>query len=232
MVQKHFIVIDEQDQIETITRIAGTLRRDGIELVHQYTNPTDHQERDSEGNPTMNRDGLKKAINDIPFFRRAEVIACDFNLVLDLDGFEVITMIRDLGYSIKRQIILYSADIDGVVTRIIEKIQQLHDNIQEQKKLLVALSHANIEFIGRDGYEQEVITKIKREPDFSLSTELTNWLHKFSNEKFISFFPPYDEKTLGEIADEIEQSTHNSKQFQKEIIEHLLSKLMNLDELE
>lgn len=48
--------------------------------------------------------------------------------------------------------------------------------------------------------------------------------------KFMSCYPTFIGKTLGEIAEEIEKSTHHGEGFQSELIEQTVAYLVDISE--
>jgi len=232
MLKKHLILIDDQNQKATLKQLSKKLKRDEIELIHEHINPTtsefmifnpitDKQEPDKQK--------IINKIESISYFLWADTIALDYNLITGhLNGFDLAIEIRKLGYKKKKQIILYSSGINDAIDSIL-KVDKKIDKI----KMIKWLVEGNIKFATRGSdFTSVVIEHIKAQPKFDFDEEFTAWLHKYSSDKFINCFPAYDEKTLGEIAKEIEQDTPQSQQFRKVMTEQLFSILLKINELD
>ena len=124
MEDKHCILIDERDQSSTLKAIHRILRDDhGINFIYEQINPSDSmfQSLDEESEtPKIDLEKIKQGILSIPYFRRTNTIAIDYNLVEDeLNGFQVASIIRQLGYKANKEILLYSAGIENAIDSIL-----------------------------------------------------------------------------------------------------------------
>ena len=229
MERKYLILIDEQSQEDTLKSIKKSLKNDGIDLIYKELNPVNSLKRAGDGNLYFNEVDFKKSLEDIDFFKFADKILCDYNLIADVvTGYDIIKLIRELGYNKNKQIILYSAEIGGVIKSILLS----DDNFEKQKEALVKLVGNNIDFINRPGYDQEVIKAIKKNPEFDFESELIKWFHNRNNDTFNYLFPKYQGKSFGEIAFELESKTSDSIQFKKDLIEQIIAYLVTINELE
>ncbi|HRA73263.1 MAG TPA: hypothetical protein PLB11_10635 [Flavobacterium sp.] len=229
MIQKHLILIDEQPQATTLEKIKNILKKDGIELIYKEINPVSYQKRDASGNLDFDTENFKKAIIEIEYFKTSGLILCDYNLIAEVvNGYDVIKIIRELNYNNSKKIFLYSAKIEGVISDILTK----ETDFEKQKESLAKLIDYNIEFIKRDGYDQEVIKHIKKELEFDFETELIRWFHKRNHDTFNYLFPKYEGKSFGAIAIELESKNPISVEFKKELIEQIISYLSNLNDLQ
>lgn len=229
MERKYLILIDEQSQDYTLKSIKKSLKNDGIDLIYKELNPVNSLKRAGDGKLYFNEVDFKKILEDIEFFKFADKILCDYNLIADVvTGYDIIKIIRELGYNKNKQIILYSAEIGGVIKSILLS----DDNFEKQKEALVNLVENNIDFINRPGYDQEVIKAIKKNPEFDFESELIKWFHNRNNDTFNYLFPKYQGKSFGEIAIELESKSTDSIQFKKDLIEQIIAYLVTINELE
>ncbi len=227
MIQKYIIVVDEQSQTIVLDKIKDTLKNDGFELIYQELNPTNYTKRDNE-DTHFDKQAFSNALINIKYFKMADMILCDYNLIADVvNGYEIIKIIRELKYKQKTKVILYSAQIDGVITDILKT----DNDFEKQKEKLVALMSYNIEFIKRDGFDKEVYETIREEANFDFETELITWFHKREKDTFNYLFPKYQGKTFGEIAEELENDTYDSNQFKKELAEQIIAYLSEINGL-
>jgi hypothetical protein len=227
MIQKYLIVIDEQSQTDTIESIKSILNSDGINLITQEFNPLHFQSRDIDGNPNFDEQKFKESVINLEYFKATDCIACDYNLIPNCDGFRIIQILRDLGYTHKKKIILYSAQIEEVIGEILQN----STDFEAQKKDLIDLIESNIEFVKRNGYDQEVIKMIKKVPDFDFEIELQKWFYSRENDTFNYLFPKYEGKLFKEIAIEIEKNTTQSVEFKRELTEQIISYLSSINGL-
>ena len=228
MIQKYLILVDEKPQLDTLTNIKNILRNDGIDLIYQEFNPTNYQLRLSSGNIGFDKDKFIQDLSNLQYFKSLDSIVCDYNLIKDvINGFEIIKIIKEINSSYKKQIILYSAQIEEVISDIL-----IGNTFEEQKNSLKALLNCNIEFIKRDGYDQEVIKNIKKEKEFDFEEELIRWFYKRDKDIFNYLFPKYKGKNFGEIAMELESKTPDSIYFKEELIEQIVAYLSIINDLE
>lgn len=232
MEDKHCILIDERDQSSTLKSINRILREEhGINFIYEQINPSDSkfQSLDEESEtPMIDLEKIKEEILSIPYFRRSDTIAIDYNLVEnELNGFQVASLIRKLGYKTNKEILLYSAGIEGAIDSILK-----NGDLNEKKVKITELVNGNINFIKKDDYQDEIIRHIRKGPSFNFDIELTNWLYKFENNQFKNIFPPYENLPLGKIAREIESNTSQSQEFRKILVEQTFSVLIQINELD
>ncbi len=136
MENRYLILIDEQNQDTTLQRLKDTLHIDGFNLVFEQVNPQmpEFQER-KDGDVTISIDKIIQKISNIPFFKYADTIACDYNLVPDINGFDIICKIRELNYKLNKKVILYSAGIEAVISEIIFQKNEVEYKKDQLKKL-------------------------------------------------------------------------------------------------
>lgn len=229
MIQKHLILVDEKEQKETLKSIKSTLKNDGFELIYTELNPMNFQIRDEFGNIDFDVESFKSKLCSIEYFKSADVILCDYNLISGVvNGYDIIKIIRELKYNNKKKIILYSAEIGEAISNILKT----NSDFERTKEDLITFINCNIEFIKRNGYDQEVIKNIRKEPEFDFETELVKWFYKRDKDVFNYLFPKYKGKFFVEIAKELEDKTPTSLAFKKELIEQIIAYLSTINGLE
>lgn len=225
MIQKHLILIDDNSQSVSLKRIKEILKTDGIELIYKEFNPKDYQKREG-GDLLFNRDALKESLLDLPYFNYLDSIVCDYNLIEKvINGFEIVKIIKEINPYYKKQIILYSADINTVIKNIIDKNDDVVNNLEQ-------LTKYNIQFIQKTGYDQDVIKHIKKEKPFNFEDELIRWFYSRKDDEFNYLFPKYKKKRFEEIAKSIELETTESIEFKKDLIEQIISYLSTINNLD
>lgn len=173
MVDKYLILIDEQNQDTTISSLKNVLRNDGINLIYEQINPQlpEFQVR-VNGDITISIEKIKQKINNIPFFKYADTIACDYNLVPEINGFDIICIIRDLNYKLNKKIILYSAGIEEVISEIVFQ----KGSIEYQKEKLKQIFISNKKMI-KDKIDTD-IDGIIRGLDINIDTNFEQQIKK------------------------------------------------------
>lgn len=221
MIQKFLILVDEQPQSSVLRNIEAILKNDGIELVYKEFNPINYQKREN-GEILFDAESFKADLCGLPYFTRLDSIVCDYNLIAGIiDGFQIIKIIKSINPNYKKQVILYSAQIESVIEDIIRT-----DDFEKQKENLKSLIECNIDFRKRDNdYVQELIKHIKKEKDFSFEDELVKWFSLRKEDTFNYLFPKYKGKKFEEIAYCLQKNTPDSIEFKKDLVEQIISYL-------
>lgn len=221
MIQKFLILVDEQPQSSVLRNIETILKNDGIELVYKEFNPINYQKREN-GEILFDAESFKADLCGLPYFTRLDSIVCDYNLIAGIiDGFQIIKIIKSINPNYKKQVILYSAQIESVIEDIIRT-----DDFEKQKENLKSLIECNIDFRKRDNdYVQELIKHIKKEKDFSFEDELVKWFSLRKEDTFNYLFPKYKGKKFEEIAYCLQKNAPDSIEFKKDLVEQIISYL-------
>ncbi len=229
MIQKYLILVDEQSQSAVLQNIKTTLKDNGIELVFKEFNPINYQKRDDNGEISFDAESFKNELLGLPYFKQLDSIVCDYNLIAGvIDGFQIIKIIKSINPNYKKQVILYSAQIENVIEEII-KI----GDFEKQKENLKSLIDCNIDFRKRDNdYEQELVKHIKKEKEFSFEDELIKWFFLRKDDVFNNIFPKYSGKKFEEIATCLQSKTPDSIEFKRDLAEQIISYLSLINDLD
>lgn len=228
MIQKYLILVDEQSQSAVLQNIKTTLRNDGVELVCKEFNPINYQKRDN-GEILFDTETFKEDLLKLPYFKQLDSIICDYNLIADvIDGFQIIKIIKSINPYYKKQVILYSAQIENVIADIIRTV-----DFEKQKENLKSLVDCNIDFRKRDSdYEQELVKHIKKEREFNFEDELIKWFFLRKDDVFNYLFPKYAGKRFEDIAVCLQSKTADSIEFKKDLVEQIISYLSSINGLD
>ncbi|RGD24191.1 hypothetical protein DW646_16575 [Bacteroides sp. AM23-18] len=228
MIQKHLILVDEQSQSAVLQNIKATLKNDGIELVFKEFNPINYQKREN-GEILFDAESFKTDLLRLPYFRQLDSIVCDYNLISGvIDGFQIIKIIKSINPNYKKQVILYSAQIENVIEDIIKT-----DDFEKQKENLKSLIDCNIDFRKRDNdYEQELVKHVKKEKEFNFEDELIKWFFLRRDDTFNHLFPKYAGRRFEEIATCLQSKTPDSIEFKKDLVEQIISYLSSINGLD
>ncbi|GHV15514.1 hypothetical protein FACS1894169_07130 [Bacteroidia bacterium] len=229
MTQKYLILVDEQSQNAVLQNIKTALKDEGLELVFNEFNPICYQKRDDSGEILFDAESFKSDLLSLPYFRQLDSIVCDYNLIADvIDGFQIIKIIKSINPNYKKQVILYSAQIENVIEDIIKT-----GDFEKQKENLKSLIDCNIDFRKRDnGYEQGLVKHIKKEKEFSFEDELIKWFFLRKDDIFNYLFPKYTGKRFEEIATCLQSKTPDSIEFKKDLVEQIISYLSSINGLD
>lgn len=221
MIQKYLILIDEQSQSAVLQNMKATLKKDGIELIFKEFNPSNYQKREN-GEILFDTESFKTDLLSLPYFRQLDSIICDYNLIADvIDGFQIIKIIKAINPNYKKQVILYSAQIENVIEDIIKT-----GDFEKQKENLKSLIACNIDFRKRDDdYVQGLVKHVKKEKEFSFEDELIKWFFLRKDDTFNYLFPKYAGKKFEEIATDLQAKTPDSIEFKKDLVEQIISYL-------
>jgi len=228
MIQKYLILVDEQSQNAALQNIKASLKNDDIELIYHEFNPINYLKRDN-GEPFFDAESFKNDLLELPYFRQLDSIVCDYNLIANvIDGFQIIKIIKSINPNYKKQVILYSAQIENVIEDIIKT-----GDFDQQKENLKSLIDCNIDFRKRDsGYEQGLVRHVKKEKEFSFEDELIKWFFLRKDDVFNYLFPKYSGRRFEEVATCIQSKTPDSIEFKKDLIEQIISYLSSINGLD
>lgn len=222
--KKHYcIVIDDNDQTSRMDGLVNDMKNHNIALFYKQINPFHFLTVDeNNGEETFDINGMYRDIK-IELQKGVRMIVCDNGLGIDkfLEGYDLIYNLRnELKY--KHDIILYSGNINSILDKIFEK----KDKIAEARKLV----KCNIkDFLKRDTYI-ESLTDYFKHTTFDIKHELLQWLHSFENHQFMGH-PSLERRTLGKIAEAIENDTALGVEFQKLFVEQGISAMIALNNL-
>lgn len=145
MEQRYLILVDEQSQEDRLKRIARSLRNEGILLVYEEINPNECSVRKDNGDLSLDKVALENKLASISFLSHLDVFATDYNLVTDeLKGIDMIEMLYSLQPHYRKQVVIYSAQIDEVIDDIITKRAK---GFKQQVEMLKILAQTDIHYL-------------------------------------------------------------------------------------
>lgn len=222
MKQHYCIIIDNDDQSSRMGGLVSDMRNHSIDLSYIQINPVDFSQTDSEtGEVVYNLDEMYLTIKR-EIKKGVRMIVCDNGLdIPDIEGYDLIYHLRNK-LKFKDDIILYSGNIDNILKKIFEQ----KDRINAATKLVKCNIKA---FLKRDTYI-ESLTDYFKHTTFDMQHELLQWLHSFENHQFMGH-PDLERKTMGQIAEAIENDTALGVEFQKLFVEQGISAMIALNNL-
>lgn len=167
MEQRYLVLVDEQSQKDRLERISNSLKNEGIQLIYEEINPNEYSKRLENGDLVFDKDLLEYKLGSISFLPHLNVFATDYNLIdNELKGIDLVEMLYNFLPNYRNQIVIYSAQIDDVITDIVTKRAI---GFEQQVAKLKLLSQNEICYLSSEGeFEQKFKGLIVREPDLTI----------------------------------------------------------------
>lgn len=233
--KKTCLIIDDKDQSDIFeSKVTNVLKKEGysVEPIIIHTVSPDLLNSNSD----IDIKKLSLQIEKIVKNNHLDVVASDFDLSDSyINGLDVVDIIR--GFNDNVPIILYSGALESAIEASIgissdEKSYENEEKILTNCKKLVGnikklVSYQISSFNGRQDYSQAII-KILKKKDFDTKNILLRKLKEYPDAIFLDAYPNFSGKTFKEIAKEIECSTPQGLDFQTEIIEQVLSYMLDV----
>ncbi|EMR3754889.1 hypothetical protein OJ22_15950 [Proteus mirabilis] len=217
------LILDDNNIELTIDRITKNLQRAGIELEVEIINPQSHKFKDENNDIDFLR--IKEHIIENHTNKKYDVISCDFSFSSEkLNGYLLIKWIinsaKSNNYRFKNaKFICYSGEENKFKDYVLE-----NDEIIKLIKLNI---HA---FYKRDSLSEDLTSLLKKiNENYSPKSHIVELLNKEPEKKFKHIYPKFEDKKLGEIANEIDRDSHHGIEFQKYITELTYSHILELN---
>jgi hypothetical protein len=225
---KRLLYIDDNKIDSQIENLRKKLKRSGIELVETFLNLGDDKfkiRNGDNGKIVLNIPIIKDYITLNLLNESFDIVASDYDYSDDsLDGYSLLKWIMNVSRSQRLRIrrakfCLYSAQQDKLVERLDSPAK-----IKELVKLKID------DFINRDNLSKDLTSIFTKEKEnYVFPEHIVKYLEKFPEQKFRNTFPKFKEKTLSEIAHEIDKDLPNGVEFQKYIVELTVAHLIELN---
>ncbi|WP_101690209.1 response regulator [Dysgonomonas massiliensis] len=226
MNKKTCLIIDDEDQRGVFkTGIQDVLKRDGyhVDLIFIHTVCQEVLDENQDIDKEKLTNYIKSEIDGKPI----DIIVTDFNLSdKNINGLDVIEIIRE--DRIKTPIVLYSGNREEVIKSTVfngEDLKPSDELIRSVKRLML---HNISEFTDRTTYTEEV-NKLLKKKENSTQQVLLRKLREFSKEEFKICYPELGGKKFEDIASEIEKDSLQGQKFQAELIEQVLSYMLDIN---
>ncbi|RZK38904.1 MAG: hypothetical protein EOO90_20650 [Pedobacter sp.] len=220
------IVIDDSSQIldtATFNTIKENVKNSAsIDLELIQLNPKS-EEMINEEDGSILLDKVIERLNTPDYLKRQiHLIICDYELGDEkVNGFEIIRLLRN-NLGSKKEIILYSSNIENVIDKIINKEEDKAKSIKD------LVSSKIFDFCLKDEHLSSAIIKaMKSEMDFSSDKFLEAELFKYPDLKFNNIYDRFEGKTLGEIAVVMSSNLDEGNRLKKEMISQVVAYMIN-----
>lgn len=215
--KKCILVIDDKSQTAVINGIKAQFGQEfDFDFILIRTSAAELKKDNSED---LDEIKLKEEIKQRIFSKHIDVALTDFDLECNnFTGLNVVHMVREMRPKLK--FFIYSGNWNKVITYVVGKehknatIEELIEGINKLIKAQI------IDCIGRTDYQERLIQYLRIEQNDSVEKRLVKLLRSNENVVFQSCYPEFEGKTLGEIADIIE---NNSDARSEEWMEAILS---------
>lgn len=227
MEQRYLILVDEQSQEDRLKRIARNLRNEGILLVYEEINPNECSVRKDNGDLSLDKVALKNKLASVSFLSHLDVFATDYNLVTDeLKGIDMIEMLYSLRPHYRKQVVIYSAQIDEVIDDIIIKRAK---GFKQQVEMLKILAQNDIHYLRVEGeFENEFKSLIAKEPDITIDSRLIEGLQTLDCDNLKCSIPGYTDKKISDIGDLLLKKGSDVVALRKNIADHILAYITSI----
>lgn len=226
MNKKTCLIVDDEDQRGIFkTGIQDVLKRDGydVDLIFIHTVRQEILDENQDIDKEKLTSFIKSEIDGKPI----DIIVTDFNLSdKNINGLDIIEIIRE--DRTKTPIILYSGNREEVIKSTVfngEDLKQSDELISSVKRLML---HNISEFTDRTTYTEEV-NKLLKKKDNSTQNILLRKLRELSKEVFEPCYPELGGKKFEDIASEIEKDSIQGHKFQAELMEQVLSYMLDIN---
>ena len=227
MEKRTLLIVDDRDQSQEAEEIRMTLKGNvDLEVIQIKTSEPEFL--DDDNNIDLSK--LKAIIEDRIKGHHLDLAVTDYKLSDDkYNGLNIVDTLKSIRPKLK--IILYSGTLSDVLKDIIGG--DIKDtNIDDVVKAVSELwKYGLIDFISRSDYTNNVITYFKKNDSATLDDYFMRMLEKHSDMKVNDIYPPYKDKTLGEIKKLLESGPDpRATECMKEFVEQTIAYLVKVNE--
>ena len=203
MVERNCLLIDdEMGRQKRIFQnsVATPLKKDGIKV---NLIPIDTTEKQIQTEEKIDREKLKKYIEEAIKHKKIDVVACDYELASGaINGIGVVELVK--GMRKKVPIYLYSGKFNKIIGDIIKRYDpKKPDSIKICVKEIKQIYGLGIkDFLERDEYPSQLVGLLKKQEE-TVDDIFSKKIREYESLVFKSCYPDFKGKKLGEIANHI-----------------------------
>ena len=220
--EKNIIIIDDEDQNPQKEYIESKLKREYDIEVHLINTNEDVLGDDG----TISEEMLKDRLMEIMKSRSIDLVLTDYELSDDkISGIEVVKMVKEIRSKVP--VIMYSGKKKEVLTRLLGDYKR-----RDEEELIAAIndfmSWGIEEFLGRGNYSDDAIKFVKQKKKPQVDDLFIQKLRAIGDEKSVTGYPEWRDKTLNEICEVIENKRDaRSNMWMDDLIEQVVAYISN-----
>lgn len=164
MEHKAYIIIDDQDQAQTMEeQIDRVIQKDGYDVKHFYFNPSDRYFWDNSRQLDLDK-FIERILEETGTYY-INAIGCDYEYsgISNHNGLSVIKALRLHSKFKKVPVILYSGKEQKVILDLIQKMEKADDPVVLFQDLLACKVER---YLGRDTYPTFIVEILKKRYDY------------------------------------------------------------------
>ena len=125
----------------------------------------------------------------------------------------------------RNKVIVYSAQIEDVITNIIKRAE----GFKEQITMLKLLAQNEINYLKSDGeFENRIKQLIIKEPELTIDSRLADSLCAIDNEEFRCIIPGYTDKKISEIGNMLLTKNEDAIVLRRSITEYIMAMITSI----
>lgn len=224
---KCILIIDDNDQRVNVKSLKMRVRNYcNLDVIEIRTTDPAYRANESEHLDIIK---LRHAISESIKGKSIAWAFTDFNLSEDnINGLSIVQILKELRNSIK--IVMYSGNLEAVIRNIVGKSLNKANEEDIVKAVKTLMDYKIVDYVKRDNYVDKAEELIKRDEDPTIQDYFLQQLRMYSDMEFKSCYPKLSGKTLGEIADMIENSSDKRTDiWTQELIEQAIAYLVKIN---
>jgi len=226
---KQILFIEDGDITEQLERLRSVLQKQGITLIETILDLSNARYRkpnpDNASKTTLNIEEIKTTLRNSFMNKRFDYVMCDFDFADEkLDGFELIKWLKNVCESEKQRLRIAKFSLYSSEPEKLFKKHMSEEDISSLIKLRLNDFYSRTRIAVDFGSDV-----LNAKTEINLKEKLISELVKYKEMKFQSIYPKFKDKTLDEIATEIEKDTHHGNAFQESIIEITVAHIIDLN---
>jgi hypothetical protein len=225
MEHKAYIIIDDQDQVQTMEeQIDRVIRKDGYKIKHFYFNPIDRDFWDNDKQLDLDK-FIKRILEETQTYG-INAIGCDYEYsgITNHNGLSIIKTLREFRKFKSAPIILYSGKEQKVIKDLLTKINGGQDQITPFRDLL----SCKIErYLDRATYPNFIIEILKKRYDYKEIVLKKLEEYQGLSLKFSSAY--FEGKSVDDLLQEINSDTLQGNLLIGEMLELSIAHLATLN---
>jgi hypothetical protein len=220
------LLIDDGPVTSIVDKVELALKKRGITLDYKVIDINDQafkkKNKEKPDEEILDFEKIKEHIVEKYIDEPFDIIACDYYYADVLNGSKILSWIKNTSNTQKKRIrkakfCLYSSEVDKICTT---------SNTVDEIRKLITIRLTGL--YNRTNLAEELITLCEKN-DVKLSSIFATEMNKFSHTTFKSTYPPFKDKTFGEIAQEVDRETHHGQKFAQNLIELTINHLNDLN---